>query len=886
MSSLPSSRTIISFCCCFLLGIGLSVSKAHIGFPEAIALNPPSDKITLDRTLSPEALETLAKQAYSVNNYDRALSLWQQAFNIYRQNGDILSQARVTSHLALVNYRYGYTTKARTAIQRSVELLEASPKSSERNLISARVYNNQGVIELGFGNTEKAIASWDLAVSAYQRVNDDLGVVRARLNQIKALKNLGFLARATELALQASEILENKPDSVLKAIALRNYGELLRYTGDIKRSQTVLEDSLEIASRFSSLVEEVKIRLALGKTLMAGKETADKSTARFASKSAAVQYRRAMQLCQSDVVCANSDLPLQINLAQFNLRLRTKSWHKALKLARAIERQFVSFPADRNCVDLKLSFAYDLVTLHQNKISSGYLFSNIPSWTEIASLVEQATTEAQQLQYAKAESYGWGLQGRVGELLKDWDRADRLTIEALTIAETLNAPEIAYLWQWQLGRINRARGNRENAISNYQQALTLSNSLSREIANLNHSVQYSFRDRVEPVYREAVALLLEASPGETVSQENLIKARETIESLQIAELNNFFREACLTEKPVSIDSVDDRAAAIYPIILSDRLVTIVSLPHKPLTYYSIPITQTKLEATIKQLRQTVVVRSRRSFYQPATELYQWLIEPIEGLLAQSNIETLVFVPDGAWRNVPFAALYDGNSYLIEKYNLVLNPGLQLLSPRSLQETKLKTIAVGLTEERDNFAALEYVRLELAKIQKQVKSSILINEEFTAEALEEEIKYSDYPIVHIATHGQFSSSLDNTFLLAWDRRINIKQLNQILQTRTEARREPIELLILSACETAAGDRRAALGLAGMAIQAGAKSTIATLWSINDRATAELMNVLYREMSTKSLDKVKAIRQAQLSLLNEPQYKHPFYWAAYTTIGNWL
>ena len=884
MSSLLSSRTIISYCCCFLLGIGLSVSQAYMSLANTIALDSPSDKITLERTRSLEALEALAKQAYGVNNYHRALSLWQQASDLYRQNGDILSQARVISHLALANYKLGQAVEARTAIQQSIELLEVFPKSNELDRISARVYNNQGIIELGSGNLQEAIASWDLAVSAYQRVNNDLGVVRARLNQVKAFESLGFLTRATELALQASKILEDKPDSVLKAITLRNYGELLSYTGDIERSRSVLENSLAIASRLSSL-EEVKVRLALGNTLIVQNEIAEKSQARSAYKLAAVQYRRGIQLCQSNTVCANSDLPLQINLAQFNLRLKAKSWDKAVKLVRTIKQQFANFPADRNCVDLKLSFAHNLVKLHQNKISLGYL-SEIPSWSEITSLVEQATSEARQLRYAKAESYGWGLQGHIQELIEDWERADRLTIPALTIAETLNAPEIAYLWQWQLGRINRARGNREDAMSNYQQAVTLLNSLSKEIANLNNSVQYSFRDRIEPVYREAVALLLDAPAGETVSQENLIRARETIESLQIAELNNFFREACLSEKPVSIDSVDDRAAAIYPIILSDRLVTIVSLPHKPLTYYSIPIIQTELEATIKQLRQTVVIRSRRTFYQPATELYQWLIDPIEELLTQNKIETLVFVPDGAWRNVPFAALYDGNSYLIEKYNLVLNPGLQLSSPRSLQETKLKTIAVGLTKERDNFAALEYVRLELAKIQKQVKSSILLNEEFTAEALEEEIKYSDYPIVHIATHGQFSSSLDNTFLLAWDRRINIKQLNQILQTRTEARREPIELLILSACETAAGDRRAALGLAGMAIQAGAKSTIATLWSINDRATAELMNVLYREMSTKSLDKVKAIRQAQLSLLNEPQYKHPFYWAAYTTIGNWL
>ena len=505
--------------------------------------------------------------------------------------------------------------------------------------------------------------------------------------------------------------------------------------------------------------------------------------------------------------------------------------------------------------------------------------------TEIIALLDTAIANAEKLNHLPAASYGWGLQGRVREILSQWDAASQSTVKALQIAQTLNAPEIAYLWQWQLGRIDRVKGNKKEAISHYQQGITLLNTLSQDLAHIDSNIQYSFRDSVEPVYRETVALLLDVPSGETVSQDNLIQARDIIESLQIVQLNNFFRQACLRGKSVSIDAVDTHAAALYPIVLSDRLELILSLPNRPLTHYSVAIPQAELEATVEQLRKTVVIRSRRTYYEPATKLYNWLITPILEELTQQQIKTLVFIPDGVLHNVPLAALYDGKNYLIEQYNLVLNPGLQLLAPRPLTETKLKTLAVGLTQERGNFSALEYVNLELAQIQQQVKSEILVDEQFTTEALREEIKFSDYPIVHIATHGQFSSSIENTFLLAWNDRINIEQLKQILQSKTGTN-DAIELLVLSACETASGDDRAALGLAGMAIQAGAKSTIATLWSINDRATAQLMETLYRAIALQSLGKAQAVRQAQLRLLHDPKYEHPFYWAAYTTIGNWL
>ena len=164
-----------------------------------------------------------------------------------------------------------------------------------------------------------------------------------------------------------------------------------------------------------------------------------------------------------------------------------------------------------------------------------------------------------------------------------------------------------------------------------------------------------------------------------------------------------------------------------------------------------------------------------------------------------------------------SALYNGDRYLIEDYSIALTPGLQLIAPRPLRQQGVETIAAGLSEARGGFSALENVAQELEKIKETVPSRVLLNQEFTGEALQSQIEALPYPVVHLATHGQFSSQAEETFVLAWDKRLDVNEMSAILQMGSQMRQVPIELLILSACETASGDERAALGLAGVAVR---------------------------------------------------------------------
>ena len=270
----------------------------------------------------------------------------------------------------------------------------------------------------------------------------------------------------------------------------------------------------------------------------------------------------------------------------------------------------------------------------------------------------------------------------------------------------------------------------------------------------------------------------------------------------------------------------------------------------------------------------------------AQQLYDWLIRPLETQLQQANPEALVFVLDGSLRNLPMSVLHDGEEFLVEQYAIALTPGLQLLEPRPLAEQDLQALVVGLSEARDGFSALPNVETEVAAIQTQVPGEVLLNEGFEKAEFATQLTESSFPIVHMATHGQFSSDPEHTFILAWDDRIQAAEFGSLLQQGERQRGNAVELLVLSACETAAGDDRAALGLAGVAVRSGARSTLATLWLVDDAGTSVIMADLYQQLQDTTLTKAEALRQAQLQLLNNEQYQHPFFWAPFVLIGNWL
>jgi CHAT domain-containing protein len=872
----------------FFLGLVISLlfSDGEMGWSKMVT----AEIVGSDRTegviseVNLKILEGQGREKYTNNDWQGAIAIWQDLPRLYQQQGDFIGAARVSSNLALAYQQLGDWQLAEASIGQSLTLLtDLKDKKANYNQIEldrtlAQTLNTKAIVELAKGNFQQAWETWQEAEAAYDRSGDRQGALRAKINQASALQALGFSRRSLKLLEEVKAEIErdSEANQALKLIINRSLANNLRLLGEFDRARELGEENLETATELKNDKERIEALFSLAKI----SETLSDNSQAWQ------KYQTASAICSEDDSCSQSDKVLKIKLAQFNLLVKMNPWQVGDRDWRSILTQLNRLPVNHDNIYDRLDFARSLLVFKKKTSRNPQEVSNNPDWTEIARIIAESARQAESIGDISARAYALGSLGEVYEKTQRWQEAEELTEKALTLAQSDRATSIVYLWQWQLGRIERAQNHREQAVLAYTEAVNSLKSLSKDLAAIDRQVQFSFRDRVEPVYREFVSLLLSVDANGIVSPTNLDRARETIESLQIAELDNFFKEACLQDRPVAIDKLDPHTAVIYPIILDDRLEVIVSIGDRPLTRHTNPVNSGELEKTVTRLRQGLVIRSKREFYEPSQKLYQWLIAPIVTELEQNQITNLVFVPDGVLRNIPMATLYDGRKYLIEKYSVAIAPSLKLLAPRSLQEVDLKTIAVGLTQERDGFPALDYVEGELKQIQAEISTTVLLNGDFTTTALQKEIEFSDSPIVHIATHGQFSSSLNDTFLLAWDRKIGASQIDSILQSRNPNTTEAIELLVLSACETAIGDKRAALGLAGMAVRAGAKSTLATLWSVNDLATADFMSYFYDRLKQKKIGKAEAVREAQLYLLHDPWYKHPFYWAPYVLVGNWL
>jgi CHAT domain-containing protein len=335
---------------------------------------------------------------------------------------------------------------------------------------------------------------------------------------------------------------------------------------------------------------------------------------------------------------------------------------------------------------------------------------------------------------------------------------------------------------------------------------------------------------------------------------------------------------------VVLDRPPPRTAILYPILLPDRLALLLNTTDG-IQQTVVPVPRETLAQTVREFRHFLEKRTTREYLPPAQQLYGWLIEPLGPELAAREIDTLVIVPDGPLRTIPLAALHDGQRFLIERYAIATTPGLTLTDLRPLPRQRIQPLLSGLTESVQGFPALEYVRQELAAIHASHGGKILEDQDFLLTSIQRELRETPYSIVHIASHGQFASDLRDTFLLTYDDRMNLDRLESFMSL-SQYRAQPVELLTLSACQTAAGDDRAALGLAGVAVKAGARSALATLWFINDQASAQLVAEFYQQLRKPDLSKAQALRQAQLTLTADRRYQHPGYWAPFLLIGNWL
>lgn len=838
-----------------LLGCCLAVAIAFVPSPVPAASDPASSDGLAQSSLAVDPLAA-GRSHYHAGQFAAAIEQWQQAVQQAAPQGDLPRQVMGWNGIASAQQALNRWSQASQAVEQSRTLLENSAAADP--ILWAQTLNTEaGLLLHHRGQAETALDLWQQAEIYYQQAHDTAGVLGAQINQAQALQTLGFYRRAKQQLTAVTQQLTTLPDSPLKITALRSLGRSLQLIGTPRDSYNTLAQSLEIARHLNAQPELSSIFLSIGK-LAAKLETPDTALAYFQS----AEEEALTPLDQ-----------LQARLEQLAIYVDINDTQAIAALAVPIQQQLTTLAPSRTIIYGTINLAHSLSQLPrpQQPLSAA----------QLSQLLVNGIQAAKQLQDQRAEAYGLYQISQLYRQNQQTAAALTLTQQALTLAEAIQSDDIISQSAWQLGQL-LAKQQPTLAIAAYTRAVDALQSLRGNLAAINQDIQFSYREQVEPVYRELAALLLaEGSP------DSLEATRQVLEGLQTAELDNFFREACLDIQSNPIDQIDTKATVIYSIILEDRLAVIYSQPGQQLQTYATPVDPTTLDTTLRLFLESLHPSAdRRDQLTYAQTIYDWLIRPAENKGILTRDQTLVFVLDGFLRNLPMAALHDGKQYLIEKYAVALSPGLQLLPANTSNNRQTKALVAGVSQARGRFSALPAVKEEVLNISHLLPSSQLLDQQFTRKALRKGLDDPQINVLHLASHGQFSSDFSQTFFLAWDGAININELSELLQRRDIDGSQVIDLLTLSACETATGDDQATLGLAGLAVRSGARSTLATLWSVKDDVAKQLMIGVYKNLEQAQMTKAEALRQAQLELLHTKDFADPFFWAAYVLIGNWL
>lgn len=505
-------------------------------------------------------------------------------------------------------------------------------------------------------------------------------------------------------------------------------------------------------------------------------------------------------------------------------------------------------------------------------------------------LLTEALQLAKKYQDKQMIAYANAYLGQLYEHAQRYPEALQLTRQAVFSSQEV--PELLYLWEWQVGRILKAQNDLANSIVAHQRAVDILQPIRTALIRGQRDSHTAFQERIRAVYFSFGDVLLQQAKQSNLKEKGklLQQARAIFEEMKKAELEDYFQDECVAarrENETSLDTLNSRTSVLYPVLLPDRTEVLYTLPDG-IHQMVIPIEAEVLQKMALEFRQNLQSLAHFSFLKQATSLYDWLIAPLKADLVSHKIDTLVIVPDSTLRTIPFAAFFDKKekAFLIQQFAIVVTPSLGLTEPRPLPREHISILLGGLSKSVQNFPALPHVPQEIREVGNLFEHhESFLDQTFSLVNTQKALVALPHNIVHIASHGQFDSNPNKTFILTYEDKLTMNRLEQLLAL-TKQRKEPVELLTLSACQTAVGDERAALGLAGVAIKAGARSALASLWFVNDESTARLVGEFYRQLQDATVSKAQALQKSQLALIEHPLFRHPAYWAPFLLIGNWL
>ena len=503
-----------------------------------------------------------------------------------------------------------------------------------------------------------------------------------------------------------------------------------------------------------------------------------------------------------------------------------------------------------------------------------------------------------------------------------------------------NSEEYHFILAYALsvqGYLEKLQGNDWRAFSIYEKTFQSFEKSQLSSNKLDLAVIDSLVENLQEGYRDYIELLLELYKS-TKQKELLSKSQQMLESLELTELTNSLQMIPRSSLK-TISQLDSSAATIYSFISTDQIHVIVELPNGSLLHHSTSLTSEEIEdliVGISYLRRRPESLSRGFVlrHSLSEKIYDWLISPIEQQLDRHEVEQLVFVSDDILKHFPVASLSDGESYLIEKYMVASIPTLQLLDVNSSFNNSRGFLLAGISEARHGLPELPGVLQEIAGIQSIYANDLeglsssgsdlsslternnnllslqaltylfngeeaLLNDDFTTSALQEAIASNDYSVVHIASHGDFSLevlpssftaygisglSSQTSYISTWDRKLSLSEFSELLRSKSQSENSFVDLLVLTGCSGALGNELFPFGFSGAALQSGVRTTVGSLYSIDDEPTALFMIQFHIQLQTGASIS-EALRQTQLAFIENQNLSNPRYWSGFTLVGDW-
>ena len=917
-------RRVLLFFCALTLTL-------FIGHPSS---QTPGTAPAIAQALNPTQLVQDGSQAYQQGNYKEAISIWNETLEAYATD-NFAERALVNQNLAIAYQQIGEMPSAlhqweaaATAYQANGNTLQFGHMLTQQAQVYTRQGQHQRALALLCGETPVIDVSANALEDAVRCNRGSYLIAQENADiegQVAALGSLAEAYRAKGKYDEAVQMLQ-------AGLNLVQIHSLEQYKASMLTSLGNSYARLsQVANRRANAANSVRINAEITQDL--------RNEANEYADNALQIINEAIQLTQEkgDLV---AELPAQMNrlllgqqvleqqLSEQQQKLEKQQLpeqQRELEKQRLIEQHQLDknnrlLPARRRLSELiqqlppSRETAYAGITLAKSFQPARQDFScdTYAENSQQQTYLEQALYLAETIEDARATSFALGELGHFEECRGELDRAISLTNQAqLAASHSLESADSLYLWEWQIGRLHKKQGDIGQAEKDYEQSINTLEIIRTEILTAQRDLQFDFRDTVEPIYRQYIELQLE-NTAENIDDsantkqiinlpDNRIKGiLKSTNALRLSELQNFFGDDCvltpLEDSQSHLLKKELKTAVIHSIILNDKAVLIASFSDGDSKLIQIQ-NVAELKTTVTDFRRNLKRYTDKVYDQDlARKLYQELINPLETELANTGIDTLVFVQDGFFRDIPMSALYDGEQYLIQRYAIATTPSLELTATPASKRPQLRALALGLTkeietEEGRSFSALPSVDDELSSVEAQLPGSMILqDQDFTTESLTAALQAASYSILHLATHGEFSTIPEDTFVVTGPNSsgqaeiLTFGELEALIR-QASPNAEPIDLIALTACETATGDDRATLGLAGVAIRSGARSAIASLWKVDDETAAELMGYFYHYLQQEQLSKAKALQQAQIEVIEKNKTNHPGYWAPMILVGSW-